>query len=378
MENRSQTILIIDDEPALLQALAAKIKRKGYSVITAVDGKDGYTKARENAPDLILSDVMMPPPNGFELRRLLSLDPQLATIPFIFLTARSSVEDRVNGLEEGADDYITKPFETEELLARIAAVLRRVQAERKAGREEMKALADQSMNELKKEILQNFHHELRTPLTNILMPLQLIADKKLVDPEEQVKFIKSALSNADRLESLVTDLILLSNMDQGNLNKVRQSLEFKIYLRPAIQKRYERYAYKNINFTVDVPDDLTVMVPRREFVHAIVHLLDNAFKFSAENGNVRFGAIVENENATFFIQDDGKGIPVELREKVFERFYQISRGDSRESDGLGVGLPIARAVFATFGGSVEIMDVGTGCTIKAVVPKGSSGEIVYG
>jgi signal transduction histidine kinase len=167
-------------------------------------------------------------------------------------------------------------------------------------------------------------------------------------------------------------------MDQGNLNKVRQSLEFKIYLRPAIQKRYERYAYKNINFTVDVPDDLTVMVPRREFVHAIVHLLDNAFKFSAENGNVRFGAIVENENTTFFIQDDGKGIPVELREKVFERFYQISRGDSRESDGLGVGLPIARAVFATFGGSVEIMDVGTGCTIKAVVPKGSSGEIVYG
>ncbi|MBL8079562.1 MAG: hybrid sensor histidine kinase/response regulator [Anaerolineales bacterium] len=378
MENKPQTILVIDDEPALLQALAAKIKRKGYSVITAVDGNDGYLKAQQNMPDLILSDVMMPPPNGLELRRLLSLDPQLATIPFIFLTARTSVEDRVSGLEEGADDYITKPFETEELLARIAAVLRRVQAERQAGRDEMKALAEQSMNELKKEILQNFHHELRTPLTNILMPLQLIADRKLVDPEEQVKFVKSALSNADRLESLVTDLILLSNMDQGNLNSVRQPLDFKVFLRPAIQKRFDRYSGKHLNFTIDLPERLEVAVPRREFVHAIIHLLDNAFKFNEENGSVHFRSTIENGDVTLFIQDNGKGIPPELREKVFERFYQISQGDNRDNDGMGVGLPIARAVFATFGGSVEILESQKGCTVKAVIPKALPGDLVYG
>ena len=103
------TILIIDDEPALLLGLAAKIRRHGYAVVTATDGSDGFRKAKESMPDLIVSDVMMPPPNGFELRRLLSLEPALASIPFIFLTARSSVEDRVGGLRDGADDYITKP-----------------------------------------------------------------------------------------------------------------------------------------------------------------------------------------------------------------------------------------------------------------------------
>ncbi len=195
------TILIIDDEPALLLGLAAKIKRHGYTVVTATDGSDGFRKAKESLPDLIISDVMMPPPNGFELRRLLSLEPALASIPFIFLTARSSVEDRVDGLRNGADDYITKPFETEELFARIEAVFRRVQTEQARGREEMRAAAEKDIEKLKHEILQNFHHELRTPLTNILMPLELAANHRFDNPEEQSRFLKIALSNADRTRS---------------------------------------------------------------------------------------------------------------------------------------------------------------------------------
>ncbi len=127
------TILIIDDEPALLLGLASKIRRHGYTVVTATDGTDGFQKAKEFLPDLIISDVMMPPPNGFELRKLINLEPKLASIPFIFLTARSSSEDRVGGLRDGADDYIIKPFETEELFARIEAVFRRVQTEQARG-----------------------------------------------------------------------------------------------------------------------------------------------------------------------------------------------------------------------------------------------------
>jgi len=131
--NHKATILIIDDEPAFLRGLAATIKRQGYEVITTADGNEGLQKAKEARPDLVLSDVMMPPPNGFELRRLLNLEPDLAATPFIFLTARSNAEDRVSGMREGADDYIVKPFATQELLARIEAVLRRVQTEQARG-----------------------------------------------------------------------------------------------------------------------------------------------------------------------------------------------------------------------------------------------------
>src|SRR5262245_28448101 len=135
MESRA-TILVVDDEPAIRLGLAATISRHGFNVVIAEDGRDALVKAREVLPDLILSDVMMPAQNGFEMRREMSTDPQLASIPFIFLTARGAVEDRVTGIRDGADDYITKPFVSEELIARIEAVLRRVKTEQDRGREQ--------------------------------------------------------------------------------------------------------------------------------------------------------------------------------------------------------------------------------------------------
>ncbi|HEY9151256.1 MAG TPA: response regulator [Anaerolineales bacterium] len=373
------TILIIDDEPALLLGLAAKIRRHGYTVVTATDGSDGFQKAKESIPDLIISDIMMPPPNGFELRRLLSLEPELASISFIFLTARSSAEDRIGGLRDGADDYITKPFETEELFARIEAVFRRVETERARGREEMRAVAQNDMEKLKQEILQNFQHELCTPLTNILLPLELATDHRFEDPEEQSRFLRIALSNADRLESLVTDMILLSNIDQGNLNSIRQNVDLQTHLIVPVRRRLDRYQQKNLNLVLDCPEQGTILAPRREFTQAVIHIIDNAFKFSPENGNVRLNISLGNQGgATLLVQDEGPGIPVKLREKVFERFYQISQGDSREKDGLGVGLTIARAIFRNFGGSVEIIDSSMGCAVRAWLPDCNHDDIVYG
>jgi len=373
------TILIVDDEPALLMGLAATIRRHGYSVITATNGSDGLQRAKEALPDLILSDVMMPPPNGFELRKMMSLDADLASIPFIFLTARSNPEDRVSGMREGADDYITKPFVTEELLARIEAVFRRVKTEQARGREQMKAIAEQDMNKLRHEILQNFHHELRTPLSNILMPLELAANNKFSDPEEQSKFINIALSNADRLESLVTDLILLSNIDQGNLNTIRQPIDVDMHILAPVRKRLDRYKSKELELVTDISELGRITASRREFSHALVHLLDNAFKFSFEKGQVRLTVQPgSNGGVNIMVQDDGPGIPLELREKVFEQFYQASQGDRREYEGLGVGLTIARTIFRSLNGDAEILDSPQGCWVSAFIPDHGAEDIVYG
>ena len=378
MEDKT-TILIVDDEPALLMGLAATIRRHGYNVITATNGRDGLQKAKEALPDLILSDVMMPPPNGFELRKMMSLDADLASIPFIFLTARSNPEDRVSGIREGADDYITKPFVTEELLARIEAVFRRVKTEQARGREQMKAIAEQDMNKLRHEILQNFHHELRTPLSNILMPLELAANNKFSDPEEQSKFINIALSNADRLESLVTDLILLSNIDQGNLNTIRQPIDVDMHILAPVRKRLDRYKSKELELVTDISELGRITASRREFSHALVHLLDNAFKFSFEKGQVRLAVQPgPNGGVNIMVQDDGPGIPPELREKVFEQFYQASQGDRREYEGLGVGLTIVRAVFRSLNGDVQILDSPMGCWVRAFIPDHGPDDIVYG
>lgn len=379
MDGAASTILIIDDEPALRLGLAAKIKRQGYQVHTACDGRDGLQKAKECLPDLILSDVMMPPPNGFELRRLMEQDPQLGSIPFIFLTARTGLDDRINGIRDGADDYVTKPFETEELLARIEAVLRRVRREQERGREEMRESARQDMEKLKQEILQNFQHEMRTPLTNIIMPLELVVNKRFEDPEEQVQFIRMALSSVDRLESLVTDFILLTNIDHGNLNTIRQRIDPKNHILMPLEKRLARYQEKRLDFAYEISGQGEITAPRREFTHALVQLLDNAFKFTPEGGQVRlFIGIGADGGAVLTVENEGTSIPDDLRERVFERYFQISRGDNREHEGLGVGLFIAREVFRSLGGNIVILDSPGGCRVQAMLPDRRPDDISYG
>jgi signal transduction histidine kinase len=364
----SHTILVVDDDPAILMGLTLKLKRHGYQVIMARDGQEGIQKVKENTPDLVLSDVMMPFPDGFEMRRILRQDEELASIPFIFLTARTDVQDRLRGFREGADDYILKPFDADEVLARIDAVIQRVEAERSRGREQMKEQARKEVERLKQEILQNYHHELSTPLTNILLPLEIAINKKLESSEEQSKFLRMALSNANRLESLTTDLILLSSIDQGNLNSIRQPVDINVHLLNPIRNRLERYTSKELEFVPDFAIHAEVSAPRREFTHSVMHLVDNALKFSPEKGKIIMTMKSIKDGLSISVQDDGPGVPPELREKVFERFYQVSGGDSRKYEGLGVGLTIARAVFESNGGFVKIADSTQGCCVQALFP----------
>jgi signal transduction histidine kinase len=374
-----KTILIVDDEPALRLGLAATIKRYGYNVVTAVNGDDGFIKARQSMPDLILSDVMMPDLNGFEMKQQMSVDPLLASIPFIFLTARTGNEDRVAGIRNGADDYVTKPFVTEELMVRIEAVLRRVKTEQERGREQVKQSARDEMEKLRREVLQNFSHELRTPLGNVMMSLDVVVNNKFKTQEEQQEFLRIAHSSADRLETVVADIILLSDIDQNNLNLMRQTIDVEHHILAPIKRRLTRYDVKGLNFVHDIDLNGVIKAPRREFIQSLVHLADNAFKFSPQRGSVKLVVKPsENGGAIITIQDEGNGIPVDLREKVFERFYQISQGDGREFQGLGVGLTIARAVFSGLGGEVKILGSESGCYVLATLPDLRSEDIAYG
>ena len=377
-KEETTTILVIDDEPAIRLGLVVSIKRYGYRVIEAVDGSDGLRKAREHSPDLIVSDVMMPPPDGFELKRLLSTDPSLASIPFIFLTARSGTNDRIAGIRDGADDYISKPFVMEELLARIDALLRRVHAERAKGRQQMAEIARQDMDKLRAEILQNFHHELSTPLMNIIMPLEMAVNQKFSEPETQSHFVKMALSNADKLSALVTDIVILSNIDHGNLNHVRQTIDPDDHILKPVNKLLERYKHKELKFSQHIVSQGEIKAPRREFSQSLLHILDNACKFSPQNGRVHLEVLGDPAGGvTLTVTDEGPGISLDQREKVFEKFYQISQGDSREYDGLGVGLTIARAVFRIIGGDVDVVDCAVGCSIRASLPGVREEDIVY-
>ena len=120
-----QTILVVDDEQDLLDLIEYNLRQEGYEVILAEDGQEGIQKAREHMPDLVLLDIMMPQMDGIEVCDRMREDPDLSHIPIIFLTARSDEKTEIEGLNKGADDYITKPISTNKLVSRIKAVLRR-------------------------------------------------------------------------------------------------------------------------------------------------------------------------------------------------------------------------------------------------------------
>jgi signal transduction histidine kinase len=178
---------------------------------------------------------------------------------------------------------------------------------------------------------------------------------------------------------LVADIIILSNIDLGNLNSIRQSIDINDHILGPVYKCLERYKHKELIFTHQIVNKGETKAPRRELSQSIWDLVDNAFKFSPQNGKVNLDLYASpNGGLKIAVSDEGPGIPMEQREKVFEKFYQISQGDSRKYDGLGVGLTIARAIFRNLGGDVRIVDSAHGCLILAELPDIRPEDIVYG
>jgi two-component system, sensor histidine kinase and response regulator len=319
---------------------------------------------------LIISDVMMPPPNGFEFKKLVAQDPETATIPFIFLTARTGMADKVYGFESGADDYITKPFNDQELLARIKAILRRTRTQ------QQQALVDinEQMEALRQQVLQQVTHELHLPLVNIMASLEMVLMQKHIDPQEQQLFFQTALTSAHFLRGLIDDIVILTDMDQNKLNTFRQPVNLRTDFNDVIHQTMERFQGKALEVYIGIGDGVNLSAPRNEFRRAVAHLVENACKFSPVRGRIDISLRANNSHnggdggAILTVSDQGPGIPVELRQKVFERYFQYNAARNVGYGGLGIGLTIARALARSLQGDVVILDTPYGCKVQMTIP----------
>ena len=367
MPTLQKTILVIDDEIHLLVGVKALLERDGYKTITTTDSVTGLDLAKEQRPDLIICDIMMPFMDGFQVRTLLSEDENTKDIPFLFLSARTSQTDKLRGLNTGADDYITKPFDHRELSARISTVFNRYEK----GKESMRKTVDEQIARLQQEISQNISHELRTPMTQILLALDLVLRKKYQTAEELKEFVEIALSQSHRLNGIIDDLIFLNNYDRGAVNSFRQIISLDSDFHEIIKVRQEMYAEKNLNIHITTSPSLIIHAPRREFRQAVTHLVDNACKFTNQSTSVLID-MKENGVGGFVltVTDHGDGIPEKYHEDVFNRYFQISQGECREYNGLGVGLTIAHIFAESIGGNIVILPTQSGCQIRMTVPPG--------
>lgn len=327
------TILLVEDDASILNGMAdlLQIFDIGYQVhvVKARDGMEGLDRMKEGMPDLIISDIMMPRLNGFEFLNHVRQNPAWVHIPFIFLTAKGKKQDIIEGRRSGAELYITKPFVSSELLELVKSQLDRTF--------QLQRARQQRLSVLKRNLLQLLNHEFRTPLTYVTAYYDMLADSivSVEDPSSLQEYLRGIRVGCVRLTRLVEDLIKIMEIRTG-----KAAATFREQSQPMAQvgelfrqrgKSIEAEALEaGIAVTYDIRPDLPVVYGDPAMLaDAIDRLLDNALKFTQakreEPREIRLVGDVYDEWVRLRVKDSGIGFPFNVREQLFDLFFQYNR-----------------------------------------------------
>ena len=362
------TILVVEDHVPLRDAIKQVLEAADYAVLTATDGVEGLESMRQSRPDLIVADIMMPRMDGYAYYEAVRSLPEMVSIPFIFLTAKAEKEDVLRGKQMGAEDYIIKPFDPQELLVIIQARLSRAHAIREAAEEEF--------DQLKREIVNMLSHELRTPLTYIQGYTALALDDiPSLSPDALEEFLTAIKQGADRLTRLVEDSLILVRLDTGQAEQefrmlVKRHNDLDDIIKGIVTKWQDRAATRNVILEIETAPELPpVQLCRAFFEDSLSRLIDNAIKFTKEKGlPVTISSRVADDWVEVAVQDRGVGVSEDTIPSLFARFRQIDR-ESLEQQGSGLGLAIAQELIALHGGEIAVDSVlGEGSTFTIRLP----------
>jgi len=372
-------ILIVDDTPENLQLLSATLTNSGYKVRGVINGKMALRAARSAQPDLILLDIRMPDMNGYQVCEQLKIDPSTLEIPVIFISASDEVLDKVKAFQVGGVDYVTKPFQVEEVLARVEhqLTIRRLQkqliaqnqqlqeeiVERKKA-EEAAAAASQA----KTEFLANMSHELRTPLNAILGFTQVMMRDSLLS-SDQTESLRIINRSGEHLLELINDVLELSKIESGVISLNENSFDFYRLLDSLEEMFQIKAERKRLKMRIIVSPNIPqyIKTDEKKLRSCLINLLGNAIKFT-ESGSITLRVNIVDKidscQLKFEIEDTGVGIaPYEI-DSLFNAFIQTESG-RKTAEGTGLGLTITRRFVQLLGGNITASSVlGKGTVFK--------------
>ncbi len=349
-------ILVLDDEPAILNEVEEWLNLEGYETITAGNGRDGIQKIRDHRPDLVISDLSMPEMNGYSVLAKLQKEPGLAAIPFIFLTGHSDKASMRACMELGADDYLTKPFTHKEMLAAIQSRLKR----RQVITQDIK----QEIDELKQRLIRTVNHELKTPLIS-LSYVQQVIERQLeqLSREDISQLLQALRDGTNRLQHLVQQTVTLAHIDAGEISAetIRENTS-PVYLWqiiPMATDNARRFAYRNRDgmITVDQRDPDSALYGDPKLLTQILgELIANALNFSPEGSEVSITQWKSGGRVWLSILDRGSGMASADLVKAQQPFEQIGR-TVREQQGMGLGLVVAKRIVELHDGELQLGSV---------------------
>jgi len=343
-------ILVIEDEESIRENLLELLEAENFEALGAANGKVGIKMAIAQMPDLILCDMMMPEIDGQGVLKALRAEPVTATIPFIFLTAKADKTDIRLGMEQGADDYITKPCTPQELLKAIAI---RLEKQKTISRHSQKIL-----DELRSNISMSLPHELRTPLNAILGFSELIlSEYRLLEESEILEMIGHIQASGHRLYRLIQNFLLYADLQIAATNPelIEEMRNSEFSCVKSLLSEKARQQAKQANRTEDLKlnlQDSSVAIDAMRLTKILEELLDNALKFSSEGTPISVKTLVEDKTFILSVKDQGRGMTADQIAQL-EAYMQFDRKHYQQA-GLGLGLAIVQRLAELHGGELKI------------------------
>lgn len=361
------TVLVVEDDIHLLSGIREILELGNYNVWTAQNGVQGLEKlhSSETTPDVIVSDIMMPHMDGFSFLSEVRDQDQWVNIPFIFLTAKGEKADVNKGNTLGADVYLKKPFDAEDLLVAVNSRLERFQ--------HIGQVQQDNISQIKRRIMVTLNHELRTPLTLVVAYADLLKDfsPENMSDGELLTFLKGVNSGATRLRRLIENFILLVEIEEGDAAKTFAWRKYPIESMKdiALDACRQILEHEADKITLTTQDDLPKITGDREFMTVIIReLVDNGVKFSEDAETVSIDITAVDDHIQITVADGGtRKIPDAEIEKVWEPFYQINR-ELYEDQGSGSGLAIVDGLVEIHGGSRHMVSTEQGTTVTVKLP----------
>lgn len=380
-EENKGNILIVDDTPENLQVLSATLSDRGYKVRGVINGKMAIRAARSSSPDLILLDIKMPEMDGYEVCTQLKAEPKTSEIPVIFISALDEVLDKVTAFQVGGVDFITKPFQVAEVLARIEhqltiqrlkkqLIYRNTELQQEIIERKKAEEAAAAASLAKSQFVANMSHELRTPLNAILGFTQLMSRDSLLS-HENIENLRIINRSGQHLLELINDVLDLSKIEAGIIGLDERS--FDLYqLLDTLEEMFQIKAEtKNLQLRFSVQPNVPqyIKTDEKKLRVCLINLLGNAIKFTPNCGSIWLRASVQcpqhpaesetDYNSTsveecllfFEVEDTGVGIEAAEIDKLFEAFVQTEAG-KQAADGTGLGLTITKKYVEIMGGDI--------------------------
>jgi signal transduction histidine kinase len=361
-------ILIVDDTPANLHVLTDMLRGAGYRARPTPSGILALRAAQTEAPDLVLLDIRMPEMDGYEVCRRLKKIEALKDVPVIFLSALTDASVKVEAFKVGGVDYVTKPFQFEEITARVEAHLRlrRLQMALERGNREL-AAANAELRELEKLRDNLFHmlvHDMRSPLTVISAALQLIQESEASDFDaDTMTLLHQARGSVNALIGMVSSVLDVSRMEAGKMPVRREECDLGAMAREVISQLQLLRGGRTLRLTGG--ENAKHVSADRDLISRIMqNLLGNALKFTPEeSGLITIDIDVSDNRARVSVTDNGSGIPPEHQKRIFEKFAQVESDATVHRNSTGLGLTFCKLAVEAHGGMIGVASAPEGGSI---------------